>query len=104
MRAKATLPWLRPAAYRRSSRTPRTRGAAASSPGIADTSEWRWLGRSCACCARAFFAWRFFAWGRPYVLDAWSASDRDERPTVTDRACEARPTADRTRLCRTRAD
>ena len=34
MRAKATLPWLRPAAYRRSTRTRRTRGADASSAAL----------------------------------------------------------------------
>ena len=66
MRAKATLPWLRPAAYRRSTRTLHRRDAGASSPGIAGTSGSRWRARSCACCGRASFASRYVASGRPW--------------------------------------
>ena len=61
-----TLPWLLPAACHRNSRTPRTHGAGASSPGIADTSGSRSRAPSCACCERASFALRYVFSERPY--------------------------------------
>ena len=69
IRAKARLPWLLLAAHRRSTRTPRRRGAGASSPGSAGTSGSRSRARSCACCARASSSSRYVASGRPWDLD-----------------------------------
>src|SRR5690242_14462231 len=66
IRAKATLPALRPAAHPRNSRTPGRRGAGASSPGTADTSGARWRARSCGCYARASFASRYVSSERPW--------------------------------------
>src|SRR6476469_9031108 len=67
IRAKVRLPWRLLAAHPRSTRTPRRRGAAASSPDSADTSGSQSRALPCACCGRASFSWMFCASGRPWV-------------------------------------
>src|SRR3954468_7494655 len=65
------LPSLLPAACRRNSRTRRRHDADASSPDSAGTSGLRWRAPSCACYARASFAWRYVSSGRPLSVHTW---------------------------------
>jgi len=65
---QAMLPWLLLAVRRRSTRIPRTRGAAASCSGSADTSGLQLNVRLYVCFARAFFSWMDVSSGRPLEI------------------------------------